>query len=55
MGGMATQPKPKAKKVVKTLDLTVSDKEVEQIVSGNKTQVKTGDAKLQAFLDAFKK
>lgn len=45
----------KAKKVVKTLDLTVSDKEVEQIVSGNKTVPQAGDAKLQAFLNAFKK
>ena len=49
------KPKPKAKKVVKTLDLTVSDKEVEQIVSGNKTVPQAGDAKLQAFLNAFKK
>ena len=50
------KPKPKAKKVVKTLDLTVSDKEVEQIVSGNKTVPQAAaDAKLQAFLNAFKK
>lgn len=47
--------KPKAKKVTKTLDLTVSDKEVEKIVSGNNTQPKAGDAKLQAFLEAFQK
>lgn len=45
---------PKPKKVNKTLDLTVSDAEVEKIVSNNKTQPKV-DAKLQAFLEAFKR
>jgi len=49
------KPKPKPKKVDKTLDLTIPDKEVEQIISGNKLQVKSSDTKLQAFLDAFKR
>lgn len=49
------KPKPKPKKVEKTLDLTIPDKEIEQIISGNKTQVKNTDPKLQAFLDAFKR
>lgn len=50
------KPKPKPKKVEKTLDLTIPDKEIEQIISGNKTQVKSSvDTKLQAFLDAFKR
>ena len=49
------KPKPKPKKVEKTLDLTIPDKEVEQIISGNKLQVKSSDTKLQAFLDAFKR
>ena len=52
---------PKPKKVVKTLDLTINDAEVEKIVSGNeykdtnKIQSKPTDAKLNAFLEALQK
>lgn len=48
--------KPKPKKVEKTLDLTIPDKEIEQIISEKKPSVKNStDPKLQAFLDAFKR
>ena len=48
---------PKPKKVIKTLDLTVSDTEVDKIINENEniTQPKAGDAKLNAFLDALQK
>jgi len=55
------KPKPRAKKEVKpkgkSLDLTVSDKEVEQLISSNKTQPppQAVDTKLQEFLNAFKR
>ena len=53
------KPKPKQNKVIKTLDLTVSDIEVEKIINGNRTletfMKEEGDAKLQAFLDALQK
>lgn len=48
--------KPKPKKVEKTLDLTIPDKEIEKIISEKKPSVKNStDPKLQAFLDAFKR
>ena len=47
------KPKPKPKPKGKTLDLVVSDKELEQII--NPSNTKPTDPKLQAFLDAFKK
>jgi len=55
------KPKPKVKKQIvpkgKSLDLTVSDKEVEQLTSNNTAVAKQPvvDEKLQAFLNAFKK
>jgi hypothetical protein len=55
------KPKPKVKKQIvpkgKSLDLTVSDKEVEQLTSNNTAVAKQPvvDEKLQAFLNAFKR
>jgi hypothetical protein len=53
------KPKPKVKKQIvpkgKSLDLTVSDKEVEQLISTNNTKPPPVDEKLQAFLNAFKR
>jgi hypothetical protein len=52
-----SKPKPKSKpKIIgKSLDLTISDKEVEEIVNENKTQLKPIDSKLNAFLEALQK
>ena len=50
-----SKPKPKDKDKGKTLDLVVSDKEIEQIINPPTNNTKTIDSKLQAFLDAFKK
>jgi hypothetical protein len=52
-----SKPKPKSKpKIIgKSLDLTISDKEVEEIVNENKTQLKPIDPKLNAFLEALQK
>lgn len=60
----AVKPKPrnrakptKPTKVIKSLDLTVNDAEVDKIINENenKIQPKTGDAKLNAFLEALQK
>ena len=60
-----TKPKPRPKpkpKPIKSLDLTISDKEIEEVINlpankteTNKTNTTKTDTKLQAFLDALKK
>ena len=51
--------KPKPKKVIKTLDLTITDKEIDAIVNDKPIEKKVNikgsstDDKLKAFLDAM--
>lgn len=53
------KPKPKPKKIVKTLDLTITDKEIDAIVNDKPIEKKvnikgsSNDEKLKAFLDAM--
>ena len=49
------KPKPKPKDLGKTLDLVVSDKELEQIINPPPNNTKPIDPKLEAFLKAFQK
>ena len=49
------KPRPTLKRVNKTLDLTINDKEIEDIINTDKKKDKTQDEKLKAFLDAMTK
>jgi cobalamin biosynthesis protein CobT len=49
------RPNPALKRVNNTLDLTVNDKEIDEIINTDKKQDKTKDDKLKAFLDALTK
>jgi hypothetical protein len=49
------KPRPTLKRVNKTLDLTINDKEIEDIINVDKKKDKTQDEKLKAFLDAMTK
>ena len=47
--------KPKPKKVIKTLDLTITDNEINNIIKNEKEQQPKQDEKIKAFLDALLK
>ena len=52
------EPKPRMKRITKTLDLTVSDKEVDALIKNNKPTLQKNninDVKLKAFLDGLTK
>jgi hypothetical protein len=49
------RPNPALKRVNNTLDLTINDKEIEEIIKPDKKQDNTKDDKLKAFLDAMTK
>lgn len=49
------RPNPALKRVNNTLDLTVNDKEIDDILNTDKKQDKTNEDKLKAFLEALTK
>ena len=53
--GQKAKAKPKPQDLGKTLDLVVSDKELEQIINPPPNNTKPIDPKLEAFLKAFQK
>jgi hypothetical protein len=49
------KPRPKPKKIINTLDLTITDNEINKIINDEKEQEPKQDEKMKAFLDGLLK